>query len=953
MGKAISYCYKCSSLLREDDFERGKAFQDGNRVVCLKCAPELRGSASTKVTTKVTPKTTAVQRTTTTKRLPAAPPPPQEPEDFEQPPPGPRSKLPLILGGAGALVVIVVIAVILLAGGKKEPAAPPVGPEAGPVEPPKGKPPKGAMTPDRELLEKARSFAAAHADDPLSQIREYEKVVWEHERTPSAAEARKEIAALKEKLAGQVTSAMAELDREIEEPLRKELFGQAIRTVDGAEKRMAAPAWPLAIGRRSREIHDAAADLLKKLLPQAEALAAEGKKAEAEAIVRRVRSWEIASLAGRIEEAVAAASPADAARPATVPVPVAGAIPVEKKPRTEEGKSYLAKWEQAMVRVASRDYAAAAAELERAAAGLAEPESLAEAKADAEDVKRLQAFVKETLEEAVAKPRAFLSLELRDGRKVSGRVVQVDPDRVELGSRETVFAEWSEVTAASIASLPRRKPEARTAALFCLAEGDLEPAKALLGGSLEAAAPKYWAWAPGARARIPKADGLEASAREVFYAAEREWRSMQSRGLAVEKYKSLKRDFSGSSVVRRLADRIERRSEACKEYYFAPADFERAGTLKLAKSGRLESDAETDPNFANQNWAEVEFFILPGAPYRAWLLAGGCCQENFDFLWQATELMTTHPRTKKSVSADVGGSLAPEVKPFIRNLKATHDPKTPMAAARWEWVELRLPKYAGPGPKRVRFMTDQKGFGIGGLVVSSSRKLPPKDDEVKEFEKARTAEVPAVVLDPDLVAWYGLDDGSGGSVEDAAGGHKGKVVGTAKWGAGKVGGALDLDGQTYVSVDDAPDLRITGEITISFWMNKRVAGGDWQRIVGKGDERARNYGVWAGGDGDKVLFQQYNDAAQAVINIRTAKDVVIGKWHHVAATVRGNRATVYFDGARDIEGDRTGPVVSSNAPFMIGWGSIHARFSGSLDDVRVYKRGLTADEVRELFEMGR
>ena len=841
---------------------------------------------------------------------------------------------------------------VLVLGKRSAPAPPPPAPEkiSRPVAPPpKEKPKKTERTADQELLESAKKFAASHADDFEGQIKEYEKLVWgEFEKTASAAEALKEIEAIKAKIAEKLQAAMAQLEEEIKEPLARESFGAVMRTVEEAGKRFAVPGWSGATLLRKEKIFSQAKTLCDELCRQAEALAGQGKAAEAQALVTRVRAWEIPKLLERIEEAAVAAP---VARPED---PGKTALPVEKKVRSAEGKSYLAKWEQAMVRVAARDYDAALAELQRASAGLKEDDVVSEAKADLEDVKRLQPIVKETIDETVAKPPGWMSIEAREGRKAAGRVLLIDSDRVEIGTKVSTFVEWSEATAGSIAALPRKqKPEARLLALLCLAEGDLEPAKALLGASLEAVPAKYWAWAPEAKAKIPKAEPIELAARELFYSAEREYRSMTTRGLAVEKYKSLRKDYGAAMLVRRLADRLDRRGEACKEYFFAGADFERDGTLKLTKAGKLESDADTDENFTLNNFAECEFYALPGISYRAWLQAGGCCGETFAFRWQATDLKDVSPSTKKPIAIEPGTRAAALVKHSIRNLKPTHDPKTPKAPARWEWIELPLPKYATPGPKRIRFMTDQKGFSIGALVISSSRKAPPKEDELKELEKAREAEAPAIRVDPDLVVWYTLDDGGGAEAADLAGGHKGTVVGKASWIGGKLGGALDLDGTTHVIAGDAEDLRLTGDMTIAFWMNKKSPGGDWQRLVGKGDLKLRNYGCWTGGGSDKLLFQQYNVNGDAVINITTLKAVQIGKWHHVAATVQGAKATLYLDGAKDVEGTRTGAPATSKDPLTLGWADVHAHFSGALDDVRIYKRALSAEEVRDLFEMGK
>lgn len=942
MGKSITYCYKCSSLLREDDFQRGNAFQEGNRVVCVKCAPGLRGS-----TTKISAKATTALRTPSTRRIPVAQ-QPQEPEEFEAPPP-PRSKLPLLLGAAGGGVVLIVVVILLLLPGKPTPLPPPT--EEKVAETPKEKPrPKVVRTLDQQLLDEARKFAADHADDLGGQIEAYQKVVWKFEKGDSATEAKREIATLKEKIAGKVNAGLAELEREIEEPLKQESFGATIKIVDAAAGRVPGTEWKLAVDRRSREIFDRAKALATGLAKQAEALVAEGKKAEADAIVKRVRGWELPQLLEKIEEAVGTAAIA----PGPDPLKAATALPVEKTPRSAEGKGYLEKWEQAMVRVAARDYAAAIAELERTGAGLKEAEVQGEAKTDVEDLRRLQTFVKETLDEAVAKPRPGMSLELRDGRKVAGRVVQIDADRVELGSKETVFAEWSEVSAASLAAIAWKKPEPRLAALLCLAEGDLEPAKVLLGAPLDTVPPKYWAWALGAKAKVPKAEGLEASSREIFYAAEREFRSMQTRGLAVEKYKSLTRDFAGSSVVRRASARIERRAEAGKEYFLAPADFEVDGTIKRSKAGRLESDADTDGNFAIMNWAEAEFYAMPGTAYRAWIQVGGCCAETFSFLWQATELKDISPSTRKPIAIEPGSRAAVTVKHSIKALKPTHDPKTPKTAARWEWVELSLPKYSGPGPKRFRFMTDQKGFSIGALLVSSLRKAPPKEDEFKELEKARVQDVPPNFGDPDLVVYWAFEEGSGAAVEDLSGnGHTGTLAGKAIRAAGKIGGGLEFQGgDGALTSPDKPVLRLTGDITIAFWVKKNAPAGDWQRMVGKGDERIRNYGVWTGGNGNKVLWQQYNQEGVGILQVTSAKDLPVGQWAHVAVTMEGSKGTVYIDGAKDGEGTRSGAPGVGAFPLTLAT-SNHLALVGALDDVRIYKRSLTAVEVRGLFEMGK
>src|SRR6185436_20867913 len=113
-------------------------------------------------------------------------------------------------------------------------------------------------------------------------------------------------------------------------------------------------------------------------------------------------------------------------------------------------------------------------------------------------------------------------------------------------------------------------------------------------------------------------------------------------------------------------------------------------------------------------------------------------------------------------SIDPGAEMAATVRPPISNLKKTHEehkikgakvhPKTP---ARWEWVTIPLPKYAAPGAKKVRLISDQQGFGVGAIVVSSTRTAAIPDPELKE-EVARVRSSYAASQEG-LVGWWRFD----------------------------------------------------------------------------------------------------------------------------------------------------------------------------------------------------
>jgi hypothetical protein len=178
------------------------------------------------------------------------------------------------------------------------------------------------------------------------------------------------------------------------------------------------------------------------------------------------------------------------------------------------------------------------------------------------------------------------------------------------------------------------------------------------------------------------------------------------------------------------------------------------------------------------------------------------------------------------------------------------------------------------------------------------------------------------------------------------------VKGGAKWATGKFGGALRFDGKDdYVSVPDAADLRVAGDITVAFWMCQRAAAKDYVRVVGKGDKKYRNYGLWLPrGGGGPMLFQQYGGSGRSVLEIKSKTAIETSQWYHIAGVVSGSRAHVYVNGRLDASGSRSGGAGTSSAPLTMGCAGYHGYFPGLLDDVRVYKRALSAEEIKALFE---
>jgi len=75
-------------------------------------------------------------------------------------------------------------------------------------------------------------------------------------------------------------------------------------------------------------------------------------------------------------------------------------------------------------------------------------------------------------------------------------------------------------------------------------------------------------------------------------------------------------------------------------------------------------------------------------------------------------------------------------------------------------------------------------------------------------------------------------------------------------------------------------------------------------------------------------------------------------WHHLAWRVSGSNYYVYKDGAQVATGSGCSASVNGSA-FNVGHWMNSQWLNASLDDLRVYSRALSVEEIQQLYNMGR
>lgn len=212
-----------------------------------------------------------------------------------------------------------------------------------------------------------------------------------------------------------------------------------------------------------------------------------------------------------------------------------------------------------------------------------------------------------------------------------------------------------------------------------------------------------------------------------------------------------------------------------------------------------------------------------------------------------------------------------------------------------------------------------------------------------------------MALDTDgLVGAWLLDEGKGNAVTDASdNGLDGEIAqGKPKWVEGKFGGAMEFGGSDMVTVsdDDALDLET---FTLAAWVNIPKISGKWQIVASKENRNptGRNYGLFGNINTGVVHYSFTTNAGWKSFDAKTA--VTDGEWHHVAGTYDGSDFKLYLNGAVDAEvSPGTKPDTHDNVFFIGGCDIGNYWMTGTIDEVVLYDRALSEQELNELIEDG-
>src|SRR6266850_1361178 len=200
-----------------------------------------------------------------------------------------------------------------------------------------------------------------------------------------------------------------------------------------------------------------------------------------------------------------------------------------------------------------------------------------------------------------------------------------------------------------------------------------------------------------------------------------------------------------------------------------------------------------------------------------------------------------------------------------------------------------------------------------------------------------------------LAVAYAMNEGVGSVVTDVSGNNNNGTLQTgATWTpAGKYGNALSFDGVSgYVSVPASSTLNLGSNGTIEAWVKPNVIN-VWSSVLAKGNVNAdppTNYGLEINSSNRFLCILGNGSSARTLSSTIT---VAAGTFYHVACVWNGTQLQLYVNGALNTSVAQNITPVANTSPLYIGqFGGNADRMNGTIDEVRIYNRALSATEIQ-------
>ena len=237
----------------------------------------------------------------------------------------------------------------------------------------------------------------------------------------------------------------------------------------------------------------------------------------------------------------------------------------------------------------------------------------------------------------------------------------------------------------------------------------------------------------------------------------------------------------------------------------------------------------------------------------------------------------------------------------------------------------------------------------GGLGFGAPARAPV--NAVQLIASAAPATASATVKGG-LVAYWNFDGNLSDSIKSAHGTARGTTPLSFVDGKSGFGKAAHFNGTNFVEITGSSNTLqfANGNLSIAGWFRVDAFDKSWQALLAKGENSS--YRIARRGDGNTIAY------AGGVGEGANDVPAITNGWHHFVAVTDGTGAkfgtALYIDGV--IRGINTNKAVLEAGAFNLFIGenpqALNRQFKGALDDIALWNRVLTADEVSVLYKGG-
>ena len=223
--------------------------------------------------------------------------------------------------------------------------------------------------------------------------------------------------------------------------------------------------------------------------------------------------------------------------------------------------------------------------------------------------------------------------------------------------------------------------------------------------------------------------------------------------------------------------------------------------------------------------------------------------------------------------------------------------------------------------------------------------------------------VPVQAQEDGLVAEWHFDEGAGNIAKDSSGnGNDGTIYG-ATWVDGKFGKALSFDGQNdYIgdigTTSSFSFVENTGIFSIEGYFKSFPNSNPQTLVANTGTTVEKGFYFGSESNGLRLLILKAIPSNPMMDSISPANIITDTNWHYLGVIGDGTKIKFYVDGIEYVGSESMGDKSSGSSSrsleigrFTYNKGSL-SYFNGLIDEVRIYKSALTAEEIKEHYESG-